>query len=241
MQKAVCTVAAIILATTIVCVFALIPHTNSNDTGHSEENSLSEEADLSESQIEDSSKNEIVLESTTKETEVLTTSISVVASTTTTFLKETTETEYSNTSGYAVPYGKGSFKSYTNYRLLSKSSPQWTKVQCDDNAYTDENGLRKVGDYYCVAMGSYYSRTLGDLFEIQTTGGSFKVIICDFKSDRHTDSRNQYTLANNCVVEFYVDTSILSSVAKQMGDISYVDDNFRGQIVGITKLGNYFS
>lgn len=141
---------------------------------------------------------------------------------------------------YSTPNKTGEFKSYTNYNLLSKDSPQWNTIQCHSDAYTDRNGLRKVGDYYCVAMGSYYTQTLGDLFEIYTEGGSFKVIICDFKADRDTDVNNQYTLFNNCMVEFYVDMQTLNSTAKRMGDISYINKNFDGAIVKVHKIGNYF-
>ena len=148
--------------------------------------------------------------------------------------------EESTIQEYATPNISGQFKSYTNYKLLNHDSPQWTKVQCNKNAYTDENGLRKVEEYYCVAMGSYYSQTLGDLFEIQTECGSFKVIICDFKSDEHTDKKNQYTTSNGCVVEFYVDIELLDDTAKQMGNISCVDKNFVGKIIAVNKLGNYF-
>ena len=94
------------------------------------------------------------------------------------------------------------FKSYTNYRLLSRKSSQWKKIQTI--AYSDSNGLRKVDNYYCVAMGSYYTKTLGDLFRITTdTGNIFDVIITDFKADRHTNSTHQYTKRNSCIVEFY--------------------------------------
>lgn len=141
---------------------------------------------------------------------------------------------------YSIPDCGGKFKSYTNYKLLSKTSPQWKKIQCHSDAYTDDNGLRKVGDYYCVAMGSHYSNTLGDLFEITTEGGTFQIIICDFKSDKHTDSTHRYTTANKCITEFYVDTTCLNSKAKQMGDISYADEKFSGRIIRIVKLGNYF-
>lgn len=135
----------------------------------------------------------------------------------------------------------GSFKSYTNYRLLNKNSPQWTKIQCNPNAYTDNNGLRKVDGYYCVAMGSYYTRTLGDLFEIETEGGTFQVIICDFKADCDTDASNRYSLSCNCMVEFYVDMSCLNSTVRCMGNVSYANKNFKGDILRVTKIGNYFS
>lgn len=154
--------------------------------------------------------------------------------------KETTIVSAQNGT-YTIPDNGGRFKSYTNYRLLSKSSPQWNKIQCHKDAYTDENGLRKVGNYYCVAMGSYYSSTLGDTFEITTEGGTFQVVLCDFKANQHTDSTNRYTAHNGCVIEFYVDMDSLNSTARQMGDISYADDKFSGRIINVTKTGNIFN
>ena len=183
--------------------------------------------------INNSSQNAVQEEIVIEESETS----EVVSSSTTTSIETSEE---STIQEYATPSASGKFKSYTNYKLLNHKSPQWIKVQCNKNAYTDENGLRKVGEYYCAAMGSYYSTTLGDIFEIQTDGGSFKIIICDFKSDKHTDTNNQYTLSNGCMVEFYVDTTLLNKTAKQMGDISYADKNFKGKIVAVNKLGNYF-
>lgn len=181
-------------------------------------------------------------------TEVETTVPITIKSTTTTQPEttkqkvETTEEETiipSESKGtYTIPDNGGKFKSYTNYRLLSKSSPQWNKIQCHSNAYTDENGLRKVGDYYCVAMGSYYSSTLGDTFEVTTEGGTFRVVLCDFKANQHTDSTNRYTAHNGCVIEFYVDMDSLDSAARRMGDVSYADSKFSGKITSITKTGN---
>lgn len=131
------------------------------------------------------------------------------------------------------------FKSYTNYRLLNRKSSQWKKIQTI--AYSDNNGLRKVDNYYCVAMGSYYTKTLGDLFRITTdTGNIFDVIITDFKADRHTNSTHQYTKRNKCIVEFYVDMNYLDRTVARSGTISSLE-SFSGKIVSIEKLGNYFT
>lgn len=134
----------------------------------------------------------------------------------------------------------GSFKSYTGYTCVSKSSPQWTKVLNNKKAKTSKSGFRKVGKYYCVAMGNYYFSDYGDVFKIKTQNGSFKVILCDMKADCHTDYSNSYTTHNNCVVEFYVDSAKFHRTAKLMGDCSYAGNKFKGKIVKITKLGNYF-
>lgn len=131
---------------------------------------------------------------------------------------------------YKVPKNKH-FKSYTNYKCLSRSSAQW-KLQ--KKAYTDKNGLRKIGDDYLVAMGSYYTKHLGDRFRITlSTGKTFTVRICDFKADSDTNSTHQYT-RNGCMIEFYVDNN-LNSKAKQMGDISYIK-GFSGNITKVERL-----
>lgn len=131
---------------------------------------------------------------------------------------------------YKVPKNMH-FKSYTNYKCLSRSSAQW-KLQ--KKAYTDKNGLRKIGDDYLVAMGSYYTRHLGDRFKITlSTGKSFTVRICDFKANSDTNSTHQYT-ANGCMIEFYVDRN-LNSKARRMGDISYIK-GFKGNITKVEKI-----
>lgn len=131
---------------------------------------------------------------------------------------------------YKVPKNMH-FKSYTNYRCLSRSSAQW-KLQ--KKAYTDKNGLRKIGDDYLVAMGSYYTKHLGDRFKITlSTGKSFTVRICDFKANSDTNSTHQYT-ANGCMIEFYVDSN-LNSKARRMGDISYIK-GFKGNITKVEKI-----
>lgn len=131
---------------------------------------------------------------------------------------------------YKVPKNMH-FKSYTNYKCLSRSSAQW-KLQ--KKAYTDKNGLRKIGDDYLVAMGSYYTKHLGDRFKITlSTGKSFTVRICDFKANSDTNSTHQYT-ANGCMIEFYVDSN-LNSKARRMGDISYIK-GFKGNITKVEKI-----
>jgi hypothetical protein len=138
----------------------------------------------------------------------------------------------------SVPSVSQDFKSYTAYTALSRQSSQWKRIQTI--AHSDPNGLRKVGDYYCVAMGSYYSTTLGDLFRITTEHGNvFEIIICDFKADRHTNATHQYTARNQCITEFYVDYSCFNSAARRAGSISAIS-GFSGKITSIEYLGNYF-
>ena len=127
----------------------------------------------------------------------------------------------------------GSFKSYTDYNLLSRSSPQW-KLQTQ--AYTDENGLRKIGDAYLVALGSYYGTTLGTYYVVTlSNGNSFEIILCDMKNDMHTDANNQICLSNGSIIEFYVDSSKLPSYVKSSGSIGSIDF-FSGDVVNIVPM-----
>lgn len=149
-----------------------------------------------------------------------------------------TTTEPTTSSAAAAPVSSsngsfGRFKSYTDYRMLSRSSAQW-KLQ--EQAYTDENGLRKIGDAYLVAMGSYYGRELGSTFQVTlSNGNSFSVMLCDMKDDRHTDANNQICLSNGSVIEFYVDTDVMPSIVRQMGTVGALEQ-FSGSIVSIERI-----
>jgi len=149
----------------------------------------------------------------------------------TTTKKKTTKKK-KKTKTYKVP-AKSSFKSYTNYHCLNRKSPQW-KMQ--KKATTDKNGLRKIDDDYLVAMGSYYSKKLGERFEITlSSGNTFTVRICDFKSDKHTNKTHQYTTENGCAIEFYVDDNLNKNI-KKAGSVSALK-KFKGKITKIEKLG----
>lgn len=126
------------------------------------------------------------------------------------------------------------FKSWTNYHYVSRNSSQW-RVLTGDNTYTDDNGFRRKGSDYLVAMGSYYTKTLGDRFKVTTNKGNvFTVTICDWKADCDTDSKGQYTLANNCMIEFYVDDNLCNAV-RNSGSCSSIKE-LSGKITKIEKI-----
>lgn len=127
----------------------------------------------------------------------------------------------------------GSFKSYTNYKCLSRQSKQW---QIQTHAYTDQNGLRKIGDAYLVALGSYYGTTLGAEYKVTlVNGNAFNIVMCDLKKDEHTDKKNQATVSDGSILEFYVDTSVLNRSAKISGDISSIQF-FAGDIASVEEI-----
>lgn len=134
---------------------------------------------------------------------------------------------------YSIPEGHNSFKSYMSYKTLSKN---FKGRQIVDTGYTDEFGLRRVNGAYCVALGTYYG-DVGDTFRLTlSTGVQVLVIKCDTKSDSHTDSSHRYTLKNNCMAEFLVDTSKLSRVISTTGNVS-TGTELEGSIVSIVKEG----
>ena len=117
--------------------------------------------------------------------------------------------------------------------LLSMGLPS-VKLLNSSECYTDsETGIRMIGDCYCVALGSYYGSTIGTKYRITfSTGKSINVILCDQKSDRHTDSNHQYAVKNEDIIEFYVQKSkIPSGVRGNYGNL----EQFDGSVVSIEK------
>lgn len=133
-----------------------------------------------------------------------------------------------------LPDVGGHFKAYMDYRCISDTCSKQYKLQ--QKAYTDNNGLRKVGDDYCVALGTGFSNKIGTRFEITLdNGNTFTVILADVKSDRHTDDSNRYCLANNSIIEFVVDSRNLNSEVKLMGSIGALN-SFEGSVKAIKSI-----
>lgn len=142
---------------------------------------------------------------------------------------------------YEVPNIDTGFKAYMDYRTITDTTtPQWDLQQI---AVTDEYGLRKVNDDFCVAVGSYYSSTIGDRFKvILDNGNEFTVIVAELKQDRHTNSTNQYSpvykngeLYSANVLEFIVDKNVVHSTALAWGTISYYEE-FKGNILSMENI-----
>ena len=119
-----------------------------------------------------------------------------------------------------------------DYRTITNQGSYAYKLQ--QQAVTDENGLRKIDDYYCVAMGTHYGK-VGDKLYIETDEGAcWKVILADIKSDKHTDSTNSYTLSNGCMMEFIVDTRQMPGSIKRSGTVNGL--GFQGNITVVKKI-----
>lgn len=132
-----------------------------------------------------------------------------------------------------------SFKSYMDYRMITNTASSQWKLQ--QEAYTDEYGLRKVGEYYCVALGTGISDAIGNKLIITfDTGNQIKAILADQKADIHTDSSNRYIDYGNGkinIVEFVVETESMPDIVRTMGDVSYMPGNlFFGNVIAIEEI-----
>ena len=112
-----------------------------------------------------------------------------------------------------------SYMSYT--AVTSVNTPQYKLLRYE--GHTDSNGLRMVGDRYCVALGSGYANKIGQKVDITLDDGTvFKAILGDQKSDRGTDETthtyHKYhdgtgKPGDGSVVEFIVDMSVFNGVS----------------------------
>lgn len=127
----------------------------------------------------------------------------------------------------------GAFKCYEDYRALTDTSAPQYELQLE--AYTDELGLRKVGDRYCVALGSAFGTEIGTKYDIELASGyTLPCILADQKADKDT-VKGHTRDRHGAVIEFIVDTERLPQICRQMGDISYISDEFTGEVKTIRR------
>ena len=122
--------------------------------------------------------------------------------------------------------------SYEHYQCISDTnSPNYRLTNLQ--ATTDSNGLRKVGDRYCVALGSYFDNDVGEKYIMtMSTGVKIPLIVGDQKADADTwDTR---TGKDGSVIEFIVDEPYLKQEAKVQGSVSWIP-GFGGTIAKIEK------
>lgn len=129
-------------------------------------------------------------------------------------------------------------KTYMDYRKITDTSSKQYELQQNKDCYTTDTGLRKVNEYYCIAVGTHYSNNIGDKLIVHMENGeSFKAIVADIKDDKHTDKTNRQHKKDGSVIEFVVDTRKLPELVRKMGDISYMNEIFKGEIKAIIKEG----
>lgn len=128
-----------------------------------------------------------------------------------------------------VPANKG-VKNWMPYNIFSKASSQYALQKI---AETDSEGLRTVKDRYCVALGSYFTSSIGQYFDLVLANG--KIIPCvlaDAKADIHTDAMNIFS-RSGCCSEFVVDSKSILSPVKFSGDMSKNREEWESPVVSV--------
>lgn len=115
-------------------------------------------------------------------------------------------------------------KLYMYYTSVTDTTSNQYSLLYGESAYTDVNsGIRMVGDRYCVALGSYYTTTIGQKVDVVLEDGSvIKCILGDCKADCHTNNTHQYAIGTGNVVEFIVDASVFDYLKDPSGTVNWV-------------------
>lgn len=137
-------------------------------------------------------------------------------------------------------YNQRDFKSYESYKVItSKNSPHY-KLQ-NQYAVTGPEGIRKVDDRFCIAVGSYFTTTIGQYIDIVLANGTIiPCILGDQKSDAHTDEQHIAHSTDGSIVEFIVDLDVLNELPRKMGNISYVYSEWQSPVVQVIVYDTNF-
>ncbi len=132
-----------------------------------------------------------------------------------------------------------SFKSYMDYRTITDRGSDQYRLQ--QEAFTDSDGIRRVNDDVCIAVGTAYAERCGIRFEITLDSGeSFTAVAGDIKADRDTDSTNRYRPMSGGMgdmVEFIVETDKLDPYVRKTGSIGTYE-KYSGNICSIRVLSD---
>ena len=127
------------------------------------------------------------------------------------------------------------FKSYEDAKCITDSS-KLAQGRLKKKYHLDKSGVWMVGNRYCIAVGSYYTKKIGVKIDLVLSHNgrkhTLKCITADSKDDSDT-IKNHRVHKDGSVAEFVVNTSSLPQKARLMGDISYVGKQFKGKIIKI--------
>lgn len=112
--------------------------------------------------------------------------------------------------------------------MFGRSTPQ---QHLQNRSGTGKYGLRTYKGRYIVALGSHYTSTIGQYFDIIMENGSvIKCVLGDQKADKDTDPSHRYHLSDGSIVEFVVDRNHISRSVRNSGDVSDASKQFKGNI-----------
>lgn len=125
-----------------------------------------------------------------------------------------------------------SFKSYMDADTITSRNTDQYKLKAK-YVLDPQTGIWTVDERYCIAVGSYYTQSIGTYIDVVMENGSIlHCILGECKRNRDTDCTNRQN-PNGSVVEFIVNTSSTPSMVRKMGDCSYGSQSMTGEIQSI--------
>ena len=125
-----------------------------------------------------------------------------------------------------------SFKSYMDADTITSRNTDQYKLKAK-YIIDEQTGIWTVDERYCIAVGSYYTKSIGTYIDVVMENGStLHCILGECKRNRDTDHTNRQN-PNGSVVEFIVNTSSMPSMVRKMGNCSYACEEMKGEIKSI--------
>ena len=125
-----------------------------------------------------------------------------------------------------------SFKSYMDADTITSRNTDQYKLKAK-YIIDEQTGIWTVDERYCIAVGSYYTQSIGTYIDVVMENGStLNCILGECKRNRDTDYTNRQN-QNGSVVEFIVNTSSMPSMVRKMGNCSYACEEMKGEIKSI--------
>jgi len=113
------------------------------------------------------------------------------------------------------------------------SSSEQARLQ--RSAYTDEHGLKRVGNDYCIALGYAYGTKIGTRYRIHLSNGTiFTAVLADQKALADTDASGRVD-GSGGEVEFVVNAYDLNPEVRCSGNVSSID-MFNGTVDSIYRI-----
>lgn len=131
------------------------------------------------------------------------------------------------------PPCKSTFKSYEDADCITDNN-NFAQGRLKKKYHLDcQSGIWMVGNRYCIAVGSYYTKQIGVKTDLVLSHNGrkhvLKCITADSKADKDTINKHRVH-TDGSVVEFIVQTSILPYKARIRGDVSFAGKQFKGKV-----------
>lgn len=109
----------------------------------------------------------------------------------------------------ALPTGStGAFKAWESVDSITrKDSAQYALKQF---YRFDSDGCARIGEYYAIAMGTFYAERIGETLIVEMESRTIKIIIGDVKDDKDTVDR-MYCRTNGSILEFIIKDGSINS------------------------------